>query len=128
MGGGGGRLLPAPGLQSGYFDHLVKSAPVSLAGLRVVVDCAHGAAFEVGREVLAAAGAEVVVLFAWPDGENIVDGCGSTDMSQLSSEVVAGGADLGLAFDGDADRLLAVDAEGRTVDGDQVLAITALER
>src|SRR5256714_15050560 len=100
MGAGVGRLLPAPGLQSGYFDHLVKSAPVSLAGLRVVVDCAHGAAFEVGPEVLAAAGAEGVGLFASPDGENINDGCGSTKLSQQPGEGVVRGGVPGLRLDG----------------------------
>ena len=98
-----------------------------LDGLRVVVDCANGAASAIAPDVLADLGAEVVVLFAEPDGTNINDGCGSTHPEELQRAVVEEGAHLGLAFDGDADRLLAVDERGRLVDGDQILALCATD-
>jgi phosphoglucosamine mutase len=100
----------------------------SLSGLRVVLDCAHGAAHAIAPEVFEATGATVHVLHAEPDGVNINDGAGSTHPQQLQALVVEVGADLGLAFDGDADRVMAVDAEGNIVDGDQILAICALDR
>jgi phosphoglucosamine mutase len=100
----------------------------TLAGLRLVVDTAHGAASHVAAAVLHDLGAEVAVLHAAPDGRNINDGCGSTHPQALQAEVVRRGADLGIALDGDADRALAVDAAGRLVDGDQIIAITAIDR
>lgn len=100
----------------------------ALAGLRVVVDCANGAASEVGPVVLRALGADVQVLHAAPDGRNINAGCGSTHPGDLQAAVVASGADAGIAFDGDADRALAVDAGGRLVDGDQIIGIAAIDR
>jgi phosphoglucosamine mutase len=99
-----------------------------LEGLRLVVDTAHGAASAVAPEVLRALGAEVEVLHAEPDGTNINAGCGSTHPQALQAAVVRSGADLGLALDGDADRALAVDAAGRLIDGDQIIAITAIDR
>ena len=99
-----------------------------LDGVRVVIDCANGAAFAVGPSVLGRLGAEVTVLNARPDGTNINAGCGSTHPEALQRRVVAEGAQLGLAFDGDADRVLAVDHEGRLVDGDQLVALCALDR
>ena len=99
-----------------------------LDGLTVVLDCANGAASAVAPEVFAAGGARVVAtLAASPDGTNINDGCGSTDPSGLVSAVRSEGADVGLAFDGDADRVIAVDATGRVVDGDRLLALFALD-
>jgi phosphoglucosamine mutase len=98
-----------------------------LDGLRVVVDCANGAASAIAPDVLADLGAEVIVLFAEPDGTNINDGCGSTHPGELQRAVVEERAHLGLAFDGDADRLLAVDERGRLVDGDQILALCATD-
>ncbi|MEM9468160.1 MAG: phosphoglucosamine mutase [Actinomycetota bacterium] len=97
-----------------------------LDGLRVVVDAAHGAAFEVGPRALDALGAETTVIHAAPDGVNINDGCGSTHPEALQAAVVANRAHVGVAFDGDADRMLAVDADGTVVDGDQIIAICAL--
>ena len=97
-----------------------------LDGLTVVVDGANGAASTVGPRALTALGAEVVVIHANPDGVNINDGCGSTHPESLQAAVVEHGADVGVAFDGDADRLLAVDATGTLVDGDQIIAICAL--
>jgi phosphoglucosamine mutase len=98
-----------------------------LDGLRVVVDCAHGAAVEAAPAALARLGAKVEVRHADPDGTNINDGCGSTYPQGLQREVVALGAQAGLAFDGDADRLVAVDERGGLVDGDHLLAVAALD-
>jgi phosphoglucosamine mutase len=99
-----------------------------LDGLSVVLDCANGAAFEVAPAVLRELGAAVTVLSEGPDGLNINDGCGSTHPERLQAEVVARGASVGLAFDGDADRVLAVDHTGALVDGDQLIAVCALDR
>jgi phosphoglucosamine mutase len=109
-----------------YIKHLVASTPHPLAGVKVVVDCAHGAASEVAPVAYREAGAEVIVLNAEPDGHNINDNCGSTHMDQVRAAVVEHGASLGIAHDGDADRCLAVDAAGQLVDGDQIMAILAL--
>ncbi|WP_263729659.1 phosphoglucosamine mutase [Cellulomonas sp. SG140] len=109
-----------------YVEHLVSTITTPLTGLRIAVDCANGAASEVGPAALRAAGAEVLVINAAPDGLNINDRCGSTHPEQLQAFVVASGADLGVAFDGDADRCLAVDANGTLVDGDQIMAVIAL--
>jgi phosphoglucosamine mutase len=98
-----------------------------LDGLRVVLDCANGAASQLAPLVLRGVGAEVVVLHATPDGMNINEACGSTDPSDLQAAVVASGAAAGLAFDGDADRMLAVDEHGTIVDGDQIMVILALD-
>jgi phosphoglucosamine mutase len=97
-----------------------------LAGLRVVVDCAHGAASELAPLLLRRAGADVIAIGAEPDGENINEGCGSTHLETLCAAVVEYGADAGIAHDGDADRCLAVDAAGQVIDGDQILAVLAL--
>jgi phosphoglucosamine mutase len=99
-----------------------------LDGLSVVLDCANGAASAIAPRVFAAAGANVHVLHAAPNGQNINDACGSTHPESLQAEVVRVGADVGLAFDGDADRLLAVDAGGNLIDGDHILAVCALDR
>ena len=127
-GGDVGRLRPAGDLARRYADHLVAACPAPLGGLRVVLDCANGAAFEIAPRVLEAAGAEVEAIFVSPDGVNVNEGCGSTHVEALAREVVSRHADLGLALDGDADRVLAVDSSGALVDGDQILAITALDR
>jgi phosphoglucosamine mutase len=109
-----------------YIKHLVESTPHSLAGVKVVVDCANGAAFEAAPNAYQEAGAEVISIHAEPDGLNINDDCGSTHMESLIETVLREGADLGLAHDGDADRCLAVTATGEVVDGDQIMAILAL--
>jgi phosphoglucosamine mutase len=109
-----------------YVRHLVASAPNDLSGLRIVVDCAHGAASHVAPEALRRAGADVVAVHAAPDGLNINDGVGSTHLDRLREVVVSERAHAGVAHDGDADRCLAVTAEGDVVDGDQILAILAL--
>ncbi|HSE08574.1 MAG TPA: phosphoglucosamine mutase [Nocardioidaceae bacterium] len=109
-----------------YAAHLVSTLPRGLDGIRVVLDCAHGAAHDAGPQALRDAGAEVVAICAEPDGLNINDGCGSTHLDVLQKAVLEHGADVGFALDGDADRCLAVDHEGNVVDGDQILAILAL--
>ncbi|GMA88081.1 hypothetical protein GCM10025868_33310 [Angustibacter aerolatus] len=106
--------------------HVLQALPGRLDGLHVVVDCAHGAASVVSPRLLREAGAEVTVIGASPDGWNINDGYGSTHLGNLQQAVVQHGADLGLAVDGDADRCLAVDADGEVVDGDQIMAVLAL--
>jgi phosphoglucosamine mutase len=108
-----------------YVDHLVSTTTKPLAGLRVVLDCAEGAAAEAGPAALEAAGASVTAIHAQPDGLNINDGCGSTHLDNLRAAVVKDGAHVGFALDGDADRCLAVDAAGNVVDGDQILCILA---
>src|SRR3990167_6689556 len=110
-----------------YIEFCKSSVPsnTSFAGLKVVLDCAHGAAYKVAPSVFRELGAEVHVLSAQPDGLNINAGCGSTHMEALQAEVVARQADLGIAFDGDADRVLMVDHTGTLVDGDELLFIIA---
>ena len=109
-----------------YVSHLLSTLPHRLDGLKVVVDAAHGAAYQVAPEVLRRAGAEVVAIGDQPDGLNINDGYGSTHLDRLQAAVLEHGADVGVALDGDADRCLAVDAAGQVVDGDQILAVLAL--
>jgi phosphoglucosamine mutase len=110
-----------------YIENAKASFPrgLTLDGLRIVVDCAHGAAYRVAPTVLRELGAEVVAVGVSPDGFNINLGCGSTEPSHLCGEVLAYGADLGMALDGDADRVLLADERGKLIDGDQVLALIA---
>lgn len=126
LGGDVGRVTPYATPVEEYVDHLVSTIGRPLAGLKVVLDCAHGAAYEAGPLALTKAGAEVVAIGIEPDGLNINDGCGSTHLGPLQAAVLEHGADVGFALDGDADRCLAVDHEGNTVDGDQILAVLAL--
>lgn len=121
-----GRVEPYDAAVTDYVRHLVGTVRTPLAGLKVVLDCAHGAASVAGPRALAEAGAEVIAICAEPDGLNINGGCGSTHLGVLQRAVVEHGADVGFALDGDADRCLAVDHEGTVVDGDQILAILAL--
>ncbi|MCL2787993.1 MAG: phosphoglucosamine mutase [Micrococcales bacterium] len=121
-----GRITQDPGAVSRYVDHVVRAAPKRLDGLSVVLDCANGAASEVGPAVFSQLGARVFATGCEPDGLNINAGVGSTHPEALSAAVVAHGADAGFAFDGDADRCLAVDADGELVSGDHILAILAL--
>ncbi|OLM33645.1 Phosphoglucosamine mutase [Pseudonocardia sp. Ae717_Ps2] len=125
-GDGIGRVWDAPDATDVYVAHLLSAAPGSLSGLRVVVDCAHGAAALAAPEAYRQAGADVIALHAEPDGLNINDGVGSTHLDLLRSAVLEHGADLGIAHDGDADRCLAVDATGAVVDGDRIMAVLAL--
>ncbi|QCY47762.1 Phosphoglucosamine mutase [Glutamicibacter creatinolyticus] len=125
-GGAVGRVSRFADAEDRYVIHLLQTLPNRLDGLKVVLDCAHGAASGCSPEVFNAAGAEVVVIGAEPDGVNINDGYGSTHLEKLQAAVVEHGADLGIAHDGDADRCLAVDHEGTVIDGDQIMAIMAL--
>jgi len=126
-----GRVTDAYSKHEVYLDHLLATLPIAadgrppLQGLRVVVDCAHGAAYSIGPRALRRAGAEVIAIGAAPDGENINAGVGSTHLDSVAAAVVEHGADVGLAFDGDADRCLAVDADGAPLDGDQILTVLA---
>jgi phosphoglucosamine mutase len=123
-----GRIRPYAEGAERYLEYLAAAVPVSLAGLTVVVDCAHGAASLVAPEALRRAGASVISIGADPDGLNINDGIGSTHLEPLCKAVVEFGADLGIGHDGDADRCLAVTSDGTVVDGDQILAVLAVAR
>lgn len=113
--------------EKSYVEHLVKACGTSLRGLRIAVDCANGAASHLGPEALREAGADVVVINASPDGRNINDKCGSTHPEQLQAMTVSAQADFGVAYDGDADRCLAVDAQGNLVDGDKIMGALAID-
>jgi len=124
-----GRMVDATGRIADYRAHRIGlAATVDARMLHLVVDAANGSGSAVGPEILAATGARVDVINAEPDGSNINVLSGATDPAALAGAVVAAGADVGFALDGDADRLIAVDADGRVVDGDQVLGILALDR
>jgi phosphoglucosamine mutase len=126
-----GRVTDAYSEHERYVEHLLATLPSMpdsrppLAGLKVVADCAHGAAYSIAPRALRRAGAEVIAIGAAPDGDNINAGCGSTHLEVLRAAVLEHGADAGLAFDGDADRCLAVDADGQPLDGDQILTVLA---
>jgi phosphoglucosamine mutase len=126
-----GRVSDAAAEQDRYLDHLLGTLPAdpgqALAGLRVVADCAHGAAYRLAPQALRRAGAEVIAIGAEPDGLNINAGVGSNCLDTVAAAVVAHGADAGVAYDGDADRCLAVDSGGQPLDGDQILAVLATE-
>ena len=121
-----GRVRDAADALDRYLAHVADAATARLDGLTVVVDCANGAAFTAAPRAYADAGARVIAVNAEPDGLNINDGCGSTHLEPLRQAVLAHGADLGLAHDGDADRCLAVDAAGEPVDGDAIMMILAV--
>jgi phosphoglucosamine mutase len=121
-----GRAEQLRGAAGRYGDHLLRSVGTDLRGLRVVLDCAYGATHAIGPSVFREAGADVTAINAEPDGTRINVGCGSTDLSPLTEKVLSTGADLGLAFDGDGDRVLAVDERGDEVDGDRILAMNAI--
>lgn len=130
---GFGRVTDAYSAHEAYLDHLLASLPAGaggqppLQGLRVVADCAHGAAYSIGPRALRRAGAEVIAIGAAPDGLNINAGVGSTHLDTLAAAVIEHGADAGLAFDGDADRCLAIDGDGQPLDGDQILVVLAAQ-
>ena len=121
-----GRVRDLDTAESRYVDHLLSTLPTGLAGYKVVLDSANGAAHAVAPLALEAAGAEVVAIHNTPDGVNINERCGSTHLDDVRAAVVRHGADAGFAYDGDADRCLAVDASGEPVDGDQLLALLAV--
>ena len=126
---GFGRVSDARAVHELYLDHLLATLPEQpqppLAGLRIVADCAHGAAYLIAPQALRRAGAEVITIGDEPDGLNINEGCGSTALGALSAAVLEHGADAGIAYDGDADRCLAVDADGQPLDGDQIMTVLA---
>ncbi len=123
-----GRMRPERGSLAAYERHLVEVAGDAFRGLRLGIDCANGSASGVAPDLFRSLGADVTVLFDAPDGMNINDGCGSTHPERLAETVAAAGLDIGLAFDGDADRLIAVDERGQLVDGDSVMGVCALAR
>jgi phosphoglucosamine mutase len=125
-GGGVGSIRHWPEAAEAYRTSLIARTQVRFDGLRLVVDCAHGATVTTATQVLSALGADLTIIGADPDGVNINVACGSTDLGALQVAVRENSADLGLAFDGDGDRVLAVDATGAVVDGDQILAILAI--
>ncbi len=129
-GGGGsaiGRIQPMAGTAEDYVDALAgRFEGLSLSGLDVVLDCANGATFEVAPEIFTRLGAHVTALAVDPDGRNINEGCGSTHLDTLAAAVRGGVHDVGFAFDGDGDRMLAVDRHGALVDGDELLALAAI--
>lgn len=125
-GGGVGRIRRFADAEDRYVLHLLATVDQSLTGLHVVIDCANGAAAGISPRVFKDAGAEVTVIGSDPDGLNINEGCGSTDLALLQQTVIETGADLGIAHDGDADRCLAVDASGAVIDGDHIMAILAV--
>jgi len=126
IGGEVGRVQRFADAEDRYLVHLLRALPNRLTGLKVVVDCAHGAASAISPQVFVDAGAQIVVIGNDPDGLNINAGVGSTHLSALQAAVLEHGADMGFAHDGDADRCLAVDHTGEIVDGDQLMAILAL--
>src|SRR4051794_17011186 len=127
VGGDVGRVTPYARSVEEYADHLLRTVDVSLSGLRVVLDCANGAASVVGPHTLRAAGADVFSINDDPDGLNINERCGSTHLEAVREAVLARGADVGFAWDGDADRCLAIDHAGNLVDGDRLMAVLALD-
>jgi phosphoglucosamine mutase len=120
-----GRVVNDESAAERYLFHLLSSLEVELSGVKVVVDCANGASSEVAPTAYTRAGADVIAIHNRPNGWNINENCGSTHMESLVEKVKSEGADLGIAHDGDADRCLAVDAEGNLIDGDFILAILA---
>jgi phosphoglucosamine mutase len=122
-----GTIRPYENAVEKYVGHLVSTLEGTLDGLTVVADCANGASYLTGPAALRAAGATVHVIGDRTDGKQINEDCGSTHLDKLAAAVVERGADVGVAFDGDADRCLAVDAQGKKIDGDQILAILALD-
>ena len=122
-GSGVGKIKYRTDAREEYINHAIQSVPIDLSGMKIVVDCAEGASFYTSVEALKELGAEVVAIHNNPAGTNINANCGSTHMEELQARVVYEKAQVGLAFDGDADRLLAVDENGKQVDGDQIMAI-----
>ena len=123
---GVGSLTYAFDAKEQYINFITSTVPLDLSGMKIVIDCANGASFYTSPKALKRLGADLIVLHDTPDGSNINKDCGSTHLESLQREVVKSGAKVGLAFDGDADRLLAVDEKGQVVDGDQLMAICGL--
>ena len=123
IGSGVGRIDYRFDLRDEYVEFMKKCVPVDLKGMKIVIDCAEGASYYTSVKTLKDLGADLVAIHTKPDGTNINANCGSTHMEELQARVVYEKADVGLAFDGDADRMLAVDEKGNLVDGDQLMAI-----
>jgi phosphoglucosamine mutase len=124
---GGGAIDRVAVATDSYLEHILDRFGSDLTGLRVVVDCANGAYWEIAPKAFERLGADVTAIGSEPDGTNINQGCGATDLAALQQAVTSSGADLGIAFDGDGDRMLGVDARGEVVDGDQIIAILMLD-
>lgn len=122
-----GRLLKIEDAKEIYSDYVIKTATFSLEGYKIVLDCANGAAYEIAPKILESLGAELILINADPNGKNINQSCGSTHPEQLKEAVIRSGANLGIAHDGDADRVIFVDEKGELVDGDHQMAIVALD-
>ena len=122
-----GRVINDDSAAERYIFHLLNSLTTNLSGIKVVVDCANGAASRVAPRTYTRAGAEVIAISNEPDGWNINENCGSTHLENLKAKVLELGADLGIAHDGDADRCLAIDSQGHEIDGDFIMAILAAE-
>jgi phosphoglucosamine mutase len=120
-----GRITFDQGASARYLSHLLASVSTPLSGLKIVVDCANGASSQVAQIAYEEAGAKVIAIHNAPDGWNINENCGSTHLEDLQAAVVREGADFGIAHDGDADRCLAVDAQGKVIDGDAIMTILA---
>ena len=120
-----GQIINDASAREKYISHLLQTISSNFSGLKIVVDCANGAASFVAPEVLRRAGAEVISIFDQPNGKNINENCGSTHLENLIAKVKSEGADIGIAHDGDADRVLAIDHQGNVIDGDYVLGILA---
>ena len=127
IGGGVGRVSKVKTAGRDYIDHIISSCQTPLEGMKVALDCSNGSACKTAKKVFELLGAQVYILSCNPDGVNINENCGSTHMGDLKEFTVAVKCDVGLAFDGDADRCLAVDEKGQLVDGDQLIAICANE-
>ena len=127
IGGEVGKVAKADRAARDYIDHVKRSVLYSLDGMKVAIDCANGSASATAAKLFEELGANATILHADPNGTNINDNCGSTHIDRLSKFVVEGGYDCGVAFDGDADRCLAVDENGKLVDGDQMMAVCALD-
>ncbi len=123
---GGGEIDHVGVAVDSYLEHVLERFSADLSGLRIAVDCANGAYSNIAPRAFAQLGAQVEAIGNKPDGTNINVGCGATDLAALQRRVIAGKFDLGIAFDGDGDRMLAVDENGAAVDGDQIVAILAL--
>ncbi|MBE6538394.1 MAG: phosphoglucosamine mutase [Ruminococcaceae bacterium] len=127
IGAGVGKLTHATGATRDYINHVKSSVLYSLDGMNIAIDCSNGSASATARELFAALGANAHIMNAEPNGSNINENCGSTHIENLAKYVVDNGLDCGVAFDGDADRCLAVDENGKVIDGDMIMAICALD-
>lgn len=127
VGDGLGKVTKSPNAVSDYIEHIISTVPCRLDGMNVAIDCSNGSASTTAKELFTKLGANCHILSAEPDGININDNCGSTHLENLQKYVVENGLEMGVAFDGDADRCLAVDENGNIIDGDFIMAICAMD-